>query len=347
MSRWKNTVFGVGAAFGLFAAAGLGLLATPVATAQPADAGPAIDAHYDDKGGANSPLGHKIGAVYAFGPDGAAQNYQGGTMIYSPETGAKVMYGAILDKYLALGGADAGLGYPVNDESDAPVAGTARYSEFSAPEGATIEWSPQHGAWLARGPIRTAWSHLHATDGVMGAPLSDTTVENGVYTQRFAGQNGIPVDIRWSAADGFATTPPDIATQLTGLDVSAPGAAPGGPAPESATAATDSGTSSAAKWWALPLGLVIAAAAGGLAALVTKAARGSHHSNPGVPGQNTASDSATARGKAAATSSAMTAGSAVTGGTAMSTATAGMRRAGAHLASAAERTRGMPRAGGV
>ncbi|WP_157535313.1 LGFP repeat-containing protein [Nocardia inohanensis] len=317
MTRWKNSVFAAGAAFGLFAAGCLGLVSGPVAMAQPADAAAAIDAHYSEKGGANSPLGEKVGTVYAFGPNGAAQDFQGGKMIYSPETGAKVMYGAILEKYLALGGAGAGLGYPVNDESDAPVAGTARFSEFSAPDGATIEWSPQHGAWLVQGPIRTAWSHLHATDGALGAPLSDTTVENGVYSQRFAGQNGTPVDIRWSSADGFVTAPPEIAGQLSGLDVSVPGAAPGGqvaaPAPESAPAATDS-SSSASKWWALPLGLVIAAVAGGLAAMVAGGARGAH------------------------------AGSTAAAGTG---AGAGVRRAGSHLASAAERNRGIPRAGGV
>lgn len=329
MTRWKNSVFTVGAAFGLFAAAGLGLLASPVA-AQPADAGAAIDAHYNEKGGANSPLGQKVGEVYAFGSNGAAQDFQGGKMIYSPDTGAKVMYGAILDKYLALGGADAGLGYPTNDESDAPVAGTARYSEFSASDGATIEWSPQGGAWLVRGPIRTAWSHLHATDGMMGAPISDTTVANGVYTQRFAGQNGAPVDISWSAADGFVTAPPEIAAQLSGLDVSVPGAAPGGavvtPAPESGVAVTDSGSSSAARWWALPIGLAIAAVAGGLAALLTKGMRGAHRADAGSSGARTAYGTAAAAG---------------------TTATAQMRRAGSHLASAAELARGVPRPGGV
>ncbi|WP_067572346.1 LGFP repeat-containing protein [Nocardia acidivorans] len=329
MTRWKNSVFAAGAAFGLFAAAGLGLLVSPVAMAQPAGAGAAIDAHYNEKGGANTPLGQKVGEVYAFGSDGTAQDFQGGKMIYSPETGAKVMYGAILDKYLALGGADAGLGYPTNDESDAPVAGTARYSEFSAPDGATIEWSPQHGAWLVRGPIRTAWSHLHATDGMMGAPISDTTVANGVYTQRFAGQNGTPVDISWSAADGFVTAPPEIAGQLSGLDVSVPGAAPGGavvatPAPESGVAASDS--SSATKWWALPIGLAVAAVAGGLAAMLTKGTRAARNSATGSSGTRAAYGSSAAAG---------------------TTAAAQMRRAGSHLASAAELARGIPRPGGV
>ncbi|WP_327145853.1 LGFP repeat-containing protein [Nocardia sp. NBC_01327] len=285
MKRWKGSITRTAAALGLFAASCTGVLLAPTASAQPAGADAAISAHYSEKGGASSPLGEKVGAVYAFGSDGAAQDYSGGKIVYSPETGAKVMYGAILDKYLALGGADAGIGYPTNDESDAPVAGTARFSEFSAADGATIEWSPQNGAWLVRGPIRTAWSHLHATDGALGAPASDTTLANGVYSQTFRGQNGTPVDIRWSQADGFVTVPPDIATQLSGLDVSAPGAPPGAsvatPEQSSGTAAdTSSSGSSNKKWWALPIGLVIAAAAGGLAAMVTRGGRGGGSGTP-------------------------------------------------------------------
>lgn len=286
MKSLKKSLSAVAFAGGLIATFGAGVLLSPSAGAQPADADAAITAHYEEKGGASTPLGEKAGAVYAFGPDGAAQDYRGGKIVYSPETGAKVMYGAILDKYLALGGASTDIGYPVNDESDAPVAGTARYSEFSAADGATIQWSPQNGAWLVRGPIRTAWSHLKATDGPLGSPTSDTTVADGVYTQTFSGQNGNPVQIRWSKADGFTTVPPEIAGQLSGLDVSAPGAAPGsvvsGGNPEPATEAksdSDSGSSSNAKWWALPIGLVIAAIAGALAAMVGRG--GSNHSASG------------------------------------------------------------------
>lgn len=282
MKSLKKSLSAVAFAGGLIATFGAGVLLSPGAGAQPADADAVITAHYEEKGGASTPLGEKVGAVYAFGPDGAAQDYRGGKIVYSPETGAKVMYGAILDKYLALGGASTDIGYPVNDESDAPVAGTARYSEFSAADGATIQWSPQNGAWLVRGPIRTAWSHLKATDGPLGNPTSDTTVADGVYSQTFSGQHGNPVQVRWSEADGFATVPPEIAGEPRGLDVSAPGAAPGsvvtGGDPEPATQAApdgDSGSSSNAKWWALPIGLVIAAVAGLLAAMVGRG-RGEH-----------------------------------------------------------------------
>lgn len=314
MTHWKKPLRGATLAFALIMACGNGFLA-PMAGAQPADAQAAIDSHYQDKGGASSPLGAKTGGVYAFGADGAAQDYQGGKIIYSANTGAKVMYGAILDKYLALGGADA-VGYPTNDESDAPVAGTARFSEFSAPEGATIEWSPQNGAWLVQGPIRTAWSHLRATDGVLGAPMSDTSVANGVYSQTFRGQGADPVQISWNQAGGFTTIPAEIATQLSGLDVSVPGAPPGQAATAGTAATASSSSSSAWKWWALPLGLVIAALAGGLAAMVTKSSRRSKHSTPGAGTSMPRSGAGVATGAGGMT-----------------------RSAGAHLATASERAR--------
>ncbi|MBF6333106.1 LGFP repeat-containing protein [Nocardia transvalensis] len=276
MGQWKKTVSAL-AGLGCAATLSVGMLLGPPVSAQPAGADAAIDAHYREKGGASSPLGEKVGEPYAFGPGGAAQDYRGGKIIYSPDTGAKVMYGAILDKYLALGGPDAGLGYPKNDESDAPVAGTARYSEFSAADGATIQWSPQNGAWLVRGPMRTAWSHLHATDGVLGSPMTDTTVADGVYSQTFSGQNGSPVEVRWSQADGFATVPPEIAGQLAGIDVSTPGPAPGeaaAPAPADDQANTAPAHESNAKWWALPIGLLIAAIAGAIAAMLVRGSSG-------------------------------------------------------------------------
>lgn len=316
MTGWRRSFAGAAACAALIL--GAGALVGPAAGAQPAGAESAIDDHYRDKGGASTPLGEKVGGVYAFGPDGAAQDYRGGKIVYSPDTGARVMYGAILDKYLALGGADAGLGYPTNDESDVAVAGTARFSEFSAPDGATIQWSPQNGAWLVRGPIRTAWSHLDATDGVLGAPTSDTTLANGVYSQSFTGQNGEPVQISWSEADGFVTVPAAIAGQLGGLDVSAPGAPPGDSMATGPAATT--GSDSAAKWWALPIGLLIAAAAGGLATLVMKSR-----------GHERYSMAATQTGTRGTGSGAGPAPMAAAGGRA--------HTAGAHLASMAERAR--------
>lgn len=305
MTKWKEILTPI---VGVAAAACASVLFLSPVTAQPPGADAAINAHYDEKGGISSPLGEKVGAIYEFGPNGAAQDYAGGKIIYSPDTGAKVMYGAILDKYLALGGANSDIGYPTNDESDAPVAGTARFSEFSAKDGATIHWNPPNGAWLVQGPIRTAWTHLHATDGVLGTPATDTTVADGTYSQTFRGQDGNPIDIRWNSAEGFVTNPPEIASQLTGLDVSVPGAppesalSPASPDAHAGVTGVDTTDNSNSKWWALPLGIVIAAAAGGLAALVTgrRSGRGEAATTGASRGTSTPSAAAAPNARATA-----------------------------------------------
>jgi hypothetical protein len=67
MTRWKKSL-SAAAALGFAGVLGAGMLLSPPVSAQPADAAAAITPHYDEKGGANSPLGEKIGAVYEFGP---------------------------------------------------------------------------------------------------------------------------------------------------------------------------------------------------------------------------------------------------------------------------------------
>ncbi|WP_369690854.1 LGFP repeat-containing protein, partial [Nocardia jejuensis] len=292
MTVRKKSKCAAATSFGFALTLGAGVLLGPSAFAQPAGSDTAIVEHYNQWGGASSPLGAAQGTVYAFGADGAAQDYQGGKIVYSPETGARVMYGVILDKYLLLGGGNSDIGYPRNDESDSSTPGAARFNEFSAPDGATMYWSPETGAWLVRGPIRSAWSALGATNGVLGSPTTDTTVVDGVYSQTFAGKDGNPVEVRWSKEGGFVTVPPEIAAQLSGLDVSVPGQAPGAvvsgavPPPSAASDPNASDNSSEAasdsddkdsnsKWWALPIGLVIAGAAGFLASKVRGGSGGS------------------------------------------------------------------------
>src|ERR1700741_752529 len=97
-------------AIGLLAVAALGLLA-PVAKATPQDdADAAITAAWQAAGGDTGLLGPPAG-------DGFGQNFPGGKIFFTPATGAHIMTGAILDKYMSLGGpADGDLGFPTIDE---------------------------------------------------------------------------------------------------------------------------------------------------------------------------------------------------------------------------------------
>src|SRR6476620_9241557 len=78
-------------------------LVAPVAQATPeTDAGDAINAAWQAAGGDTSPLGPRDGDIYAVGP-GFGQNFAAGAIYFSPGTGARSMFGAILEKYRALG----------------------------------------------------------------------------------------------------------------------------------------------------------------------------------------------------------------------------------------------------
>ncbi|KAA0024595.1 DUF5615 family PIN-like protein [Antrihabitans cavernicola] len=185
----------------------------PVHTQSPA--ADAINKKYTDFGGASTPLGNPAGEVTPAG-SGASRNYDGGVIYYSEPTGAHVTYGIILDKYRELGGPTGDFGFPTNDESDAPGGG--RVSEFSAPGGAAIYWTPENGAWPVRGPLLAAYKQLGGPGGALGGPTAAQTEANGEYVQKFSGANGT-AEVRWSQAGGFVTVPPELASQLANVQI--------------------------------------------------------------------------------------------------------------------------------
>src|SRR4029077_11702485 len=161
-------------AIGLLAVAALGLL-SPVAKATPEDdADAAITAAWQAAGGDTGSLGPKDGGVYPAG-DGFGQNFPGGKIFFTPATGAHIMTGAILDKYMSLGGpADGDLGFPTIDEGDGRAPGS-RNTTFSAADHPVIFSTPDTRARVVRGPINAAWDKLGGSAGQLGVPTDDET----------------------------------------------------------------------------------------------------------------------------------------------------------------------------
>lgn len=191
------------------------LLLAPVAAATPeSDADAAISQAWDDGGGATGPLGPKDGTVYAAGT-GFGQNFAGGKIYFTPETGAHIMQGAILDKYLSLGGpADGDLGFPTIDEG-AGKAPDSRNTTFSAADNPVIFFTPDTGARVVRGAINAAWDKLGGSAGPLGVPTDDEVYDGDTSTQSFSGGQ-----LSWnSKTKTFTTTPPELADQLAGLAV--------------------------------------------------------------------------------------------------------------------------------
>ena len=82
-------------------------------------------------------------------PDGRGRynHFQGGSIYWTPQTGAHEVHGAIRDKWQELGWERSFLGYPTSDEMRA-ADGRGRYSRF---EGGSIHWTPEGGARVERG----------------------------------------------------------------------------------------------------------------------------------------------------------------------------------------------------
>lgn len=222
------------------------------------DATAAINRAWQAAGGAGGPLGDKQGDQYPLGGDGVGQNFAGGKVFFSPPTGANAISGDVLAKYESLGGpAGSDLGLPVTNEADGSIP-DSRVATFSGDDTPVIFFTPDHGAFVVRGAMNTAWDKLGGAAGDLGAPVADQTVDGNVVSQKFsAGQ------IAWDrAANRFTTSPEKLASSLDGLQV------PGQTMLSTAGSSHDTGRGFTWHWWwlmvaiaalvALPL-LVLAA----------------------------------------------------------------------------------------
>lgn len=245
----------------------LGLVSAGVLIAVPASADPssaandAINAHYAQFGGAGSLLGGPTGNATDIA-GGAERNFQGGTIFYSSATGAKTMYGDILQRYRGLGGPGGSLGFPTNDESDAGN-GVARFNTFDQPGGAAIYWSPDNGARVLEGHVLEAYQTSGGAAGPFGSPNADMASQSGMQVGTFAGPAA--TDIRWSDTAGLSTVPASLAGSLIARQPALKAPTASAPAVNANTGDTSSsGSSGINRWWALPIGLVIAAVVGGV-----------------------------------------------------------------------------------
>ena len=208
-----NSLFGRAAAAVLAATVALVLAPSAMATPE-SDATDAINRAYDAGGGATGPLGPGDGGLYPIG-GGFGQNYAGGKIFFTPDTGAHIMAGAILEKYESLGGpGDGDLGFPTIDEGPGRAT-DSRNTTFSAVDKPVIFWTPDTGAHVVRGAINAAWDKLGGSAGPVGVPTEDEVFRGDLVSQKFSGG-----ELTWNrSSKEFTTVPPDLAGQLAGLTI--------------------------------------------------------------------------------------------------------------------------------
>ena len=201
---------------GIAATAAAAALVVPSAVASPeSDAADAISQAWDAAGGSNSPVGGSDGDVYQVG-DGYGRKFSDGKIFYTPETGAHLIYGAILDKYESLGGpADSDLGFPNSNEAAGKIGPKSRGSTFGASDKPALFWTADTGAWAVRGAINAAWDKLGGSSGALGVPTEDERYDGDLVRQKFTGG-----EVAWNrVSNTFTTDPPALADQLAGLEV--------------------------------------------------------------------------------------------------------------------------------
>ena len=114
---------------------------------------------------------------------GAYNAFEGGSVYWSPDTGAHMVVGAIRDRWGALGWENGRLGFPVTDELGTPN-GRGAYTAF---QGGAVYWSPGSGAHAVVGAIRDRWGSLGWENGSLGFPTSEEYAVPGGQAQDFQG----------------------------------------------------------------------------------------------------------------------------------------------------------------
>ena len=155
-----------------------------------------IEDHWESTGGLTGDLGYPTNSV-ATAPDGAGQyaHFQGGSVYWSEDTGARVVAGKVRELWLATRQVLGPLGYPIED-----VRPTQRGDgEVGRFEGGSIWWTQATGARALLGPIETLWTSLGGEDSNLGYPTQSVTTTAGGAGQfaRFTGGS-----IWWSQATG-------------------------------------------------------------------------------------------------------------------------------------------------
>ncbi|MEE2030774.1 alpha/beta hydrolase-fold protein [Rhodococcus chondri] len=120
-----------------------------------------------DTAAANGWLGECLTPEYAVGA-GRVQDFTFGR-VFSADTGAVPVAGAIGGVYQGSGGPAGPLGYPTTGESGTPD-GRGRFNHF---QHGAIYWTPENGAHPVRGAIFEEWKRQGWEGGPLGYPVLD------------------------------------------------------------------------------------------------------------------------------------------------------------------------------
>lgn len=127
-------------------------------------------AKWASTGRVNGVLGYPIGVTHCGLPGGGCfQDFQGGSVYWSPATPAVVTRGSIRVAWARNGWESGWLGYPTSDET-CTVFGAGCFENF---QNGAIYWGPTTGAHPMTAPMLAQWRTLGDVTGSLGYPISD------------------------------------------------------------------------------------------------------------------------------------------------------------------------------
>jgi hypothetical protein len=138
-----------------------------------------VDGHWVALGGKDSALGDEVSGQHSYA-GATAKNYENGTILWSKDTQAHAVSGAIAAAYFEDDFVDD-IGLPVTDEL--PVDG-GRANHF---ETGSVYWSPETGAHQVYGAIRSTWAAMGWETSELGFPTSDEYAKDGARRTDFQG----------------------------------------------------------------------------------------------------------------------------------------------------------------
>ena len=173
---------------------------SPASGAQVSRAG-SIRSLYRSIGAENSTFGYPTsGEQCGLRDGGCYQMFQGGAIMWAPQTGAQLSgQGAIRNLWAANGFENGDLGYPTTGET----CGLKDTGCFQGFQYGQIHWSPLTGAQATRAAIGRNWASNGYERGPLGYPTTPETcgLKDGGCVQSF--QNG---QIHWSGKSGAQMT---------------------------------------------------------------------------------------------------------------------------------------------
>ena len=144
----------------------------------------AIRDHWGALGWEDSVLGYPVSDETTT-PDGIGRynNFQNGSIYWTPSTGAWEVHGPIMSRWASIGLGSSVVGYPVSDATGVPD-GIGRFNRF---QNGNIYWSPTTGAWEVHGPILNAFLSVNGPQSALGYPISDVTPTSSGARSTFQG----------------------------------------------------------------------------------------------------------------------------------------------------------------